>query len=186
MRNAKLDSKHSLGATSLAGRQPLPQRKSEGSFLADQAADAKTAMIRTLHDMKETLGKVADVRLCAQQHPWLVIGSGVAAGFVTGAVVTPAPRKKIKSTRAKSDAESQTSCQGQETAKTEKSFLLSTAATFLASILRTVIQASIAAAVVDKNPPPAETLSPHDASGAGAPEGGGKDMMRIHQERAPG
>ena len=39
----------------------LHLRRSERSFLADQAADAKTAMTGTLHDMKDTLMRVADV-----------------------------------------------------------------------------------------------------------------------------
>jgi hypothetical protein len=158
---------------SLNRRQLQPQTRSEASFLADQAADAKAAMIHTLRDIKESLGKVADVRVCAQQHPWLVIGSAVAAGFVAGAVVTPAPQRKVKKTRASSHAASQPSCQGQETPRTKKSFLFSTfstAGTFLAGILRTVVEASIAAAVVAKDPPPGETLAPHDATGAGAPE----------------
>jgi hypothetical protein len=59
MRNVRLDSEKNSGAMSPTRPQLLRQRKSERSFLADQAADAKTAMIRTLQHMKETLRKVA-------------------------------------------------------------------------------------------------------------------------------
>lgn len=169
MKNVKLDSKHASGTMSRTRRQ-LPQRRSEANFLADQAADAKTAMIHTMRDIKESLGKVADVRLCAQQHPWLVIGSAVAAGFAAGVVVTPAPRKKMKKTQASSGAASQPSFQGQETRRAKKSFLFSIVGTFLAGILRTVVEASIAAAVVDKDARPEETLAPHDATHMVAPE----------------
>lgn len=175
MRNVKLDNKNGVGATSLAGRQLLPQRKSEGRFLADQAADAKTAMIQTLHDMKETLGKVADVRVCARQHPWLVVGSAVTAGFVAAAVVTPSLGKKTKKTQASSDAESEPGCREEEASRTKRSVLFSAAGTLLTGILRSVVQASIAAAVVDKgdkHPPAAETPAPHDPMGAGASEDG--------------
>jgi hypothetical protein len=159
----------------LTTRQLLPRRRSEASFLADQAADAKTAMVHTLRGIKESLGKVTDARLCAQQHPWLLVGSAVVTGFVAGAVVTPALPKKINTTQVSADAESRPSCQGQETPRTKKSFLFSAVGTFLAGILRSVVQASIAAAIVakdDKDPPPAETLAPHDATGAGASESG--------------
>ena len=47
-----------------------------------------------------------------------------------------------------------------------------TAGTLLAAIVRTVVQNSIAAAVVAKAPPRGESLSPHDSTGTIEPEGG--------------
>ena len=67
-------------------RQLLPLIRSERSFLADQAADAKSAMTGTLHDMKDTLTRVAEVPSCAKQHPWLVVGCAVAAWVCHGRV----------------------------------------------------------------------------------------------------
>jgi hypothetical protein len=145
-------------------RQLQPLRRSERSFLADQAADAKTAMTRTLHDMKDTLKRVADVRSCAKQHPWLVVGWAVAAGFVTGAVLTPAPRKAVKITGLSTKAESQPSCHAQETPRTKKALLFSTVATILVGILQTVLKNLIAAAVVPQDQPQVETLSPHGST----------------------
>ena len=142
----------------------LPLRKSERSFLADQAADAKTAMIGTLHDMQDTLKRVADVRSCAKQHPWLAVGWAVAAGFVTGAVLTPAQRKTSTITGSGAEMESQPSCHAQETPRTKDSFLFSTVTSVLAGIFQTVVKNLIAAAVVAKDQPQVETPSPHDST----------------------
>ena len=143
----------------------LPLRRSERSFLTDQAADAKTAMKGTLHDMNDTLKRVADLPSCAQQHPWLVAGCAVAIGVVTGAVLSPAPRKTNKITRSSTDAASQPSCPGQETPRTKKSLLFSTVVTVLAGILQTVVTRWMAAAVVAEDQPQVETLTPHDSMG---------------------
>jgi len=138
---------------------------SERSFLTDQAADAKTAMTGTLHDMKDTLKRIADVPSCAKQHPWMVVGCAVAVGFVTGAVLTPAPRKTVKLTGPSTEAESQSSCHGQETRRTKKSLLFSTAVTVLAGILQTVVTRWMAAAIVAQDQPQVETLTPHNSTG---------------------
>ena len=143
----------------------LHLKVSERSFLADQAADAKTAMSGTLHDMKDTLKRVADVPSCAKQHPWLVVGCAVAVGFVTGAVLTPAPRKTVKITGSSTEAESQPSCHGQETPRTKQSLLFSTVVTVLAGILQTVVKSLMAAPVVAQDQPQVETPSPHDSMG---------------------
>jgi hypothetical protein len=153
------------------GRQTLSQTRTEGGFLADQAAAAKTAMLETLHDMKETLKRVADLRSCAREHPWLVTGSAVAVGFVTGAVLTPSPQKTGEPSRAKSEEERQPSCQEREAPRTKKSFLIATAETLLASVVRTVVQNSIAAAAVAKAPPQGENQSPCDLTGTVESEG---------------
>ncbi len=149
---------------SLTRRRLLPQRRSESRFLAVQAENAKTAMSQTLHDMNETLKGMVNVSSCAKQHPWLVTGSAVTVGFVTGAALTSSRRKNIKAPRSNSAAELQPCCKGQETVKTRKSFLFSTLGTVLAGILKTVVQSMLAAAVVAKDR--VETHSPHDSAGA--------------------
>jgi hypothetical protein len=138
--------------------------RNEQSFLADQAANAKAAMTGTLHDIKDTLKRVADVPSCAKQHPWLVVGWAVAAGFVTGAVLTSVPRKTVKLTGLSTKAELQPNCDGQETPGTKKSFSFSTVATVLAGVLKTVVNSWIAAAFVAHDQPKAETPSPHDST----------------------
>jgi hypothetical protein len=145
-------------------------RKGERSFLADQAADAKTAMIQTLLHLKETLSKVADVRRITKQHPWLVLGSAVAAGFATGAVLTPSPRNKLKGARSNTEAASEPRCQGQETPRTKKSLLFTTMARALGGLLQTVLQSSITAAIVTKDQLPTATTLPNDSTETGASE----------------
>ncbi|HEY3242426.1 MAG TPA: hypothetical protein VGM03_03660 [Phycisphaerae bacterium] len=144
----KLDRKASSGARSPNGREKLTRKRSERDFLADQAADAKTAMIHTLGDVQDTLERVADLRSWAKQHPWLFTGSAIAVGFATGALLTPAPPRMSDATPANSEAESQPGCQARDAPQTKKSFLLAAAGTLLAGILQTVVQRSIAAAVV--------------------------------------
>ena len=148
----------------------LNLKRNERSFLADQAADAKTAMTATLHDMKDTLTRVADVRSSAKQHPWLAVGSAVAAGFVTGAVLRPAQRMAVKTTGASADAESQPSCHSPESPPA-KSLLYSTAVTVLAGILQTVVKNLIAAPAVAPDQPQVETLTPLDSTAEVEPNG---------------
>ena len=145
----------------------LHHKVSERSFLADQAANAKTAMTGTLHDMKDTLKRVADLPSCVQQHPWFLIGGAVAVGFVTGAVLTPVPRKTVKITEPSREAESQSSCHGPETRRTKKSLLISTVVTVLAGVLQTVVTRSIVAVVAAQEQPQVETPSPHDSTEGG-------------------
>ncbi len=118
-------------------------------------------MSQTLHDMKETLNGMVDVRSCTKQHPWLVTGSAAAVGFVTGAALTQP--------RTNSEAEMRPSSQGQETQRTKKSFLISTLGTVLAGILKTVVEGLLTAAVVANDR--VETPSPHDSMGVVASEG---------------
>ncbi len=154
------------------GRRVLSRRGSERGFLADQAAAAKSAMLQTLYDMKDTLERVASLRYCARQHPWLVTGSAVAVGFVTGAVLTPSPQETGEKPRANSEEGRRPSCQEREAPRTKKSFLLATMGTLLAGMVRTVVQNSILAAAVAKAPARAETRSPCDSTGAVESEGG--------------
>ena len=147
----------------------LHLKVSERSFLADQAANAKTAMTGTLHDMKDTLKRVADVPSCVQQHPWLVIGGAVAVGFITGAVLTAARRKTVKTTEPSREAESQSCCHGPEPRRTKKSLLISTVVTILAGVLQTFVTRSMAAAVVARDESQVETPSPHGSTGETEP-----------------
>lgn len=54
----------------------------EGIFLTQQAADAKTAMRRTVADIKATAQEAADVRWWTQQYPWYAVGAAAVLGFV--------------------------------------------------------------------------------------------------------
>jgi len=63
----------------------------EGLFLTQQATDAKTAMLRTVADIKATAQEAADVRWWTQQYPWYAVGAAAVVGFVAATqLLTPA------------------------------------------------------------------------------------------------
>ena len=55
----------------------------EHVFLAQQAADAKTAMQRTVADMQATAKEAANISWWTQQYPWYAVGAATVLGFVT-------------------------------------------------------------------------------------------------------
>jgi hypothetical protein len=120
---------------------------SEHDFLAERAADAKTAIGRKLCDMQETLTTMAGVRACAARHPWILTGSAVAAGVVVGAVLTPAARQRIRRTEQTapgSAAEAPPAGREQDSPRTTKSLLFSIAGTVLAAVLQPLLQSWLA------------------------------------------
>jgi hypothetical protein len=80
------------------------QRGTERQYLDDQAAHAKAGMIETLREMKVTALKAADPRISVRKHPWIVAGSAVAAGFLAGALLTPATRNRVRPERTPTSA----------------------------------------------------------------------------------
>ena len=74
-----------------------PQKKrqydtnDERVFLAQQAADAKTAMQHTVTDMQATAKEVANISWWTQQYPWYAVGAATVLGFVAAtSVLAPA------------------------------------------------------------------------------------------------
>jgi ElaB/YqjD/DUF883 family membrane-anchored ribosome-binding protein len=65
-----------------------PQKKQhydtndERAFLAQQAADAKTAMQRTIAEMQATAKEAANIGWWTQQYPWYAVGAATVLGFV--------------------------------------------------------------------------------------------------------
>jgi hypothetical protein len=59
----------------------------EGIFLRQQAADAKTAMQRTVADIGSTAKAAVDVRWWTQQYSWYAVGTAAVVGLVTAAYV---------------------------------------------------------------------------------------------------
>jgi hypothetical protein len=133
--------------------------KNEQSFLADQAANAKTAMISTLNDMKDTLKRATEVTSCAKQHPWLTVGWALAAGFITGVVLTSVPHETAKLNGSSKEVEPQPKCDKQETLRDKKSVLFSTVATVVSGVVQTVVQRWVAAAVAVDDKTHVETPS---------------------------
>src|SRR5262249_26236644 len=66
----------------------------EDMFLRQQAADAKTAMQRTVADIGYTARATTDVRWWTQQYPWYAMGTAAVVGLVTAAhILAPAARR---------------------------------------------------------------------------------------------
>jgi ElaB/YqjD/DUF883 family membrane-anchored ribosome-binding protein len=68
-----------------------PQKKrhydtnDERVFLAQQAADAKTAIQHTVADMQATAKEAANISWWTQQYPWYAVGAATVLGFVATA-----------------------------------------------------------------------------------------------------
>lgn len=77
-----------------------PQKKrhydtdDERVFLAQQAADAKTALQRTMADMQATAKEAANISWWTQQYPWYAVGAATMLGFVAAtSVLAPADHR---------------------------------------------------------------------------------------------
>ena len=88
-----------------------PQKKrhydtnDERVFLAQQAADAKTAMQHTVADMQATAKEVADISWWTQQYPWYAVGAATVLGFVAAtSVLAPADHRPRPAPPAASQA----------------------------------------------------------------------------------
>ena len=65
-----------------------------GAFLAQQAADAKTAIQHTVTDIQATAKEAANVNWWTQQYPWYAVGTAAVLGFVaTTLVVAPSDHR---------------------------------------------------------------------------------------------
>ena len=175
MKHETPDSRLDLGAMCMTESRHLSSSTSERGFLADRAADARTAIGRKLCDMKETLTRMAGVRSCAARHPWILTGSAVAAGVVAGAVLTPSARKRVRRTRKTppgSAAEGPPDRRDQETPRTTKSLLFSLTGTVLAAVLPPLLRSWFAPAVAVQGESGGDPPSSPDAAGGGVSESG--------------
>ena len=69
-------------------------RDDERVFLAQQAADAKTAIQHTVADMQATAKEAANIRWWTQQYPWYAVGAATVLGFVAAtSVLAPADHR---------------------------------------------------------------------------------------------
>lgn len=57
------------------------------AFLAQQAADAKTAIQHTVTDIQATAQEAANVSWWTQQYPWYAVGTAAVLGFVAATSV---------------------------------------------------------------------------------------------------
>jgi hypothetical protein len=64
-------------------------------FLAQQAADAQTAIRRTVADIQVTAHEVVDVRWWTQQYPWYAVGTAAVLGFLMATHVLAPPHPQM-------------------------------------------------------------------------------------------
>jgi hypothetical protein len=159
MRNGKRDSSLNSDTIFVAERPNPPQRRSERRFLFDQAANARFAMVRTVHGVKETLITMTDLNSCAKRRPWIVAGSAVAVGFVASVALSCTLRKKSTNIQAPLEANVHQGCQRREM-RTRKLVMLATAGRFLASVLQTLVQGFLTTAFFSKQELPTGTPMP--------------------------
>jgi len=115
----------------------------ERTFLTQQAADAKTAMRRTIEDIKGSAQEAANIRWWTQQYPWYAVGAAAVVGFVAATrVLVPADHH----------AESAPPARAQTTAA--PSFSSS-----LFELLRSTLMSAIVGALNSSNQP-AERITP--------------------------
>lgn len=147
-----------MDTTSTNARNAVAHR-SERQFLEDQVANARTAMVQTLNELKKSALGLVGMPSCAKQHPWLVTGSAVAAGFAAGALLTRSPQKHAGSTLRSSGIGSGQSNPEQAPPPTAKATWSSSVGAALGSAAMTVLQGALTAAAVSLLKADA---SPHD------------------------
>lgn len=161
-----------MDTTSLNARQlPAPAR-SERRFLADQADNAKTAMRQTLYEIQETALRVADVRSSARQHPWIVTGSIMAAGFVAGAVLTHPTPTENQAPRTPPQSSTVPGNHEPVSPQSTTTSWLATLGTALVTAVITVLQGALTAAVVS-------LFAGEEVSGAASPSDAALDRSRT-------
>ena len=78
--------------------EPQPRRhyntNDERVFLAQQAADAKTAIQHTVADIQGTAREVANIHWWTQQYPWYAVGAATVLGFVIATSVLAPPNHR--------------------------------------------------------------------------------------------
>ncbi|MEX0714678.1 MAG: hypothetical protein WD278_20235 [Pirellulales bacterium] len=78
---------------------------SESEYLAQQAADAKAAMSRTIEELSQSLKDSADPRYWTRQHPWAAVGAALAGGFVAATVLVPRKQERGGEVRRRDEFE---------------------------------------------------------------------------------
>jgi hypothetical protein len=67
---------------------------SEDEYLRRQAEEAKAAVAKALLQAKQALAGSVDPSALTRKHPWLAIGSAVAAGFAAAAAAIPSKEQQ--------------------------------------------------------------------------------------------
>ena len=88
-----MNSPKNSSATASAGRaatvRPATAAKSESAYLAEQAANASTAIKQTLGEIASGLGTGVSPAKWTEEHPWVMLASAVVVGFTATSVAVP-------------------------------------------------------------------------------------------------
>jgi hypothetical protein len=103
--NSENNPSASSSATTSPGGQHKPEHPdprdpkkevNEADYITREAELAKAAISGVIKDMKQALAQGTDVREWTRQHPLIVTGSAIAAGFIAGMLVTPTKEDTYK------------------------------------------------------------------------------------------
>ncbi|NOT01714.1 MAG: hypothetical protein HOP29_13915 [Phycisphaerales bacterium] len=159
-----------------------PPQTSERRFLDAQAEVAASAMVRTVHDLKETLATMTDVRSGAQRHPWILAGAAVAIGFVTGVLLPSSRQNAVTHMQPTSEADVQP-CRGKQKTRTKKSAAITSAGRALFSLLQSFVQGWITTVLFSKGKTRTDMPSPRGSTEA-VILGGAVIEQHRHEEGA--
>lgn len=89
MTNASSSNSHPSDTALLTGPQTRRHYNTDNErvFLAQQAADAKSAIQHTVADMQATAQEVANLRWWTQHYPWYAVGAATVLGFMAATAV---------------------------------------------------------------------------------------------------
>jgi hypothetical protein len=112
MTNASSSNRQPSDTALLTGPQKQQHYNTDDErvFLAQQAADAKTAIQHTVAEMQATAKEVTNVRWWTQHYPWYAVGAATALGFMAAtAVRAPADHRPQPAPPAASQAAARSS-----------------------------------------------------------------------------
>lgn len=117
---------------------------SEAELLHREAQQAQAAMAQSVEALKRSLGTATDLRLWAQHHPWLTVGTAAAGGFAAGSTIASVLRG---SPPPNGQAATATAYTQPNAAPRQQSVLWSSLMGPLFDLAKVALQSSIAAAM---------------------------------------
>jgi hypothetical protein len=94
--------KSSKPNSAAARRSPRSDKSSETDFVVKEAADAKSALLESVANLKTSAANSLDIRQWARRYPLRTAGAAVLAGFVAAAWIKRRPAPQAKNDDAES------------------------------------------------------------------------------------
>lgn len=137
-----IDTKNN-GPSSAARRKPRSDKASEKDFVAREAADAKSALLASIHNLKTSAANSLDVRRWAERYPLRTAGAAMIAGFVAAALITGRRPRSVEPRKEEPTSGSPKADEPTEASMTEES---STRSAIIALIITALVDVLKAAA----------------------------------------